>query len=549
MPAAQRVAEVHVRCRSEPSTIGERAFRTLDFIADQETPRPDRTVAEQSPSTTETPPRPTPQPEVPEPDFVPPELRRDARLLRRARGVAAIALPLLLWTEPLDATPSAVLPGVPLGILLAGILLLVNLVDPTVDPRATRELIERWAVIELALDTAVMASVVWLVALDPASSLWVLLLLPVLEAALRFRVQGALLTTLTVALLYVSRDAFVANRFDEVTFDSSTVMQRIGVLGIVAFAAGTLAARLAREAWRHRQVRADAERRSAILAAVADAAAEMTTLDMRRVRDAIHRALDRIDLSGRVLSLDQEVPADHLSVPIMTNGRLRGRIVVADPVPVEAHGAIELLATQAGTVIGQVEAFLEAEELRKRLEHQAFHDPLTGLPNRAAFDNDLREQSDRRRPPGEGLAVLFIDLDGFKLVNDRLGHDAGDALLEAAARRLEACVRPDDMVARLGGDEFTVLLPGAQDVDGAIVVADRILERLDAPFAIAGTRVRVSASIGVAFSPVAVDEPDRLVRQADQAMYDAKRGGRSRVVVFGRDEQKPATSTAHVHPA
>ena len=94
-----------------------------------------------------------------------------------------------------------------------------------------------------------------------------------------------------------------------------------------------------------------------------------------------------------------------------------------------------------------------------------------------------------------------------------------------------------------------MLLPGAQDVDGAIVVADRILERLDAPFAIAGTRVRVSASIGVAFSPVAVDEPDRLVRQADQAMYDAKRGGRSRVVVFGRDEQKPATSTAHVHPA
>ena len=174
---------------------------------------------------------------------------------------------------------------------------------------------------------------------------------------------------------------------------------------------------------------------------------------------------------------------------------------------------------------------MEAEELRKRLEHQAYHDPLTGLRNRAAFDVDLREQSERRRPAGEGLAVLFIDLDGFKLVNDRLGHEAGDTLLEAAARRLEACVRPDDLVARLGGDEFTILLPGANDVEGALVVAERILDRLDAPFAVAGTRVRVSASIGVAFSRSSSNDPDQLVREADQAMYRAKRSGRSRVVV------------------
>ena len=468
---------------------------------------------------------------MPEPEIVPPELRRDARLLRRARAVAAVVLPLLLWTEPLDGTPAAVLPPVPLGILLSGILLLVNLVDPTVDPRASRALIEQRAVIELALDTLVMASVVWLVALDPGSSLWVLLLLPVLEAALRFRVRGVVIATVAVSVLYVSRDAFVAMRHAEVTFDSSTVVQRIGVLGIVALAAGSLEARLAREAWRHRQVRADAERRSVILAAVADASAEMTTLDLARVRSAIHRALERIDLKGRLLSPNAPVPSDHLSVPIMTNGHLRGRIVVADPVPVEAHGALELLATQAGAIIGQVEAFVEAEELRKQLEHQAYHDPLTGLRNRAAFDVDLRQQAERRRPAGEGLSVLFIDLDGFKLVNDRLGHEAGDVLLEAAARRLEACVRPTDLVARLGGDEFTILLPGALDVEGALVVAERILDRLDAPFSVAGTRVRVSASIGVAFSRTAVDDPDQLVRQADQAMYEAKRGGRARVVV------------------
>ena len=516
------------------STTAERSFRTLGFINSQTGPEPDAVAIATDLASAESidgAPPVVSAPQVREPQLVPPELRRDARLLRRARTVAAVTLPVLLWTEPLDGTPAAVLPPVPLGVLLAGILLLVNLVDPTVDPRAPRHLLERRAVIELVLDTAVMACVVWLVALDPGSSLWVLLLLPVLEAALRFRVRGVVLATLAVSLLYVSRDAFVAARHAEVTFETVTVIQRIGVLGVVALAAGSLEARLAREAWRHRQSRADAERRSAILAAVADASAEMTTLDLRRVRTAIHRALERMELDGRVVAPDLEVPVGHLSVPIMCGNRLRGRILVVDPVPVEAHGAIELLATQAGAIIGQVEAFMEAEELRKRLEHQAYHDPLTGLRNRAAFDVDLREQSERRRPAGEGLAVLFIDLDGFKLVNDRLGHEAGDTLLEAAARRLEACVRPDDLVARLGGDEFTILLPGANDVEGALVVAERILDRLDAPFAVAGTRVRVSASIGVAFSRSSSNDPDQLVREADQAMYRAKRSGRSRVVV------------------
>jgi len=178
---------------------------------------------------------------------------------------------------------------------------------------------------------------------------------------------------------------------------------------------------------------------------------------------------------------------------------------------------------------------IEAERLRQQLEHRAYHDPLTGLRNRAAFDIDLRSQSERRRPPGDGLAVLFIDLDGFKAVNDRLGHESGDVLLGAVARRLESCVRPEDLVARLGGDEFTVLLPGANDVDGALVVAERILGRLDEPFELAGTWVRLSASIGVAFSATEVAHTEHLVRQADEAMYEAKRGGRSRVVVFGGD--------------
>jgi len=127
--------------------------------------------------------------------------------------------------------------------------------------------------------------------------------------------------------------------------------------------------------------------------------------------------------------------------------------------------------------------------------------------------------------------VLFIDLDGFKAVNDRLGHDVGDMLLESAARRLENCLRPGDSVARLGGDEFTVLLDGVQDVEGALIVAERVLEVLDQPFVLTGKTARVSGSVGVAFSASAGADPDQLVRSADQAMYEAKRSGRGRVVV------------------
>jgi len=471
---------------------------------------------------------------------VPPELRRDAQLLRRARGLAAVALPLLLWAEPTTGVPAPLMPPVPFGILMGAVLLLVNLLDPTVTRALDRQSVERWAAVEVALDTVVMGSVVWLVALDPTSSLWVLLLLPVIEAALRFRVRGLVAASLAMAAVYAGRDLVVSLLYEEVGFGLGVVVQRIAALWVVALAAGSLEERLATGALQQRRVRVDAERRSSVMSVVAEAAAEMTTLDLSRVRSVLHRAIERLGATGKILSPEAPVPPDHLGLAIMTNGHLRGRIAVATPVSAEVHGALELLAAQTGAVIGQAEAFIEAERLRQELEHRAYHDPLTGLRNRAAFDIDLRSQSERRRPPGDGLAVLFIDLDGFKAVNDRLGHESGDVLLEAVARRLESCVRPEDLVARLGGDEFTVLLPGANDVDGALVVAERILDRLDEPFELAGTWVRLSASIGVAFSATEGAHPEHLVRQADEAMYEAKRGGRSRVVVFGAERRQRA---------
>ena len=445
--------------------------------------------------------------------------------------MAALALPALLATEAVDGTPPAVVPAVPFGILLAGILLLINLIDPSVDPRISHDLLRRRAVIEVVLDSLVMGSVVWLVALDPTSSLWVLLLLPVLEGALRFHLNGAILAVAGNAMLYLGRDLYVAATHDDLVVDTSTAIQRVGLLLVVGIAVGSLASRLAREAGRSAAVRAEAIKRSEVLSIVAQASAEMTSLDMAVVRDVVHGALDELGVVGAILAPGQTVPEGFDSYPIRVEGDVRGHLVADQATNEDVEGALELLANHMGICLAQAELFVEAQRLRRRLEHQAYHDSLTGLPNRAAFDEDLRRTAERRRPAGQGMAVLFIDLDGFKAVNDRLGHDAGDMLLESAARRLENCLRPGDSVARLGGDEFTVLLDGVQDVEGALIVAERVLEVLDQPFVLTGKTARVSGSVGVAFSASAGADPDQLVRSADQAMYEAKRSGRGRVVV------------------
>jgi diguanylate cyclase (GGDEF)-like protein/PAS domain S-box-containing protein len=167
-----------------------------------------------------------------------------------------------------------------------------------------------------------------------------------------------------------------------------------------------------------------------------------------------------------------------------------------------------------------------------RLEHEALHDTLTGLPNRTLF-LDRANQILRRgtREPASGCAVLFLDLDGFKLVNDSLNHSVGDQLLVALADRVVAAVRPGDTVARLGGDEFTVLLDRMVDPVDATIIAERILHSLGRPFDVDGHELFVSASIGVSLSAQGLEAED-LIRNADIAMYEAKRRGRARSAVF-----------------
>ena len=167
-----------------------------------------------------------------------------------------------------------------------------------------------------------------------------------------------------------------------------------------------------------------------------------------------------------------------------------------------------------------------------RLQHDALHDMLTGLPNRTLFVDRVSQVLQRlQRDPSTGCAVLFLDIDRFKLVNDSLSHAVGDKLLIALAGRLAAALRPGDTVARLGGDEFTVLLEDVVAAEDATIVADRFLHALDDAFTIDGNELRVSASIGIALSAPDLGPAD-LMRNADIAMYDAKRRGRSRSAVF-----------------
>jgi diguanylate cyclase (GGDEF)-like protein/PAS domain S-box-containing protein len=202
--------------------------------------------------------------------------------------------------------------------------------------------------------------------------------------------------------------------------------------------------------------------------------------------------------------------------------RSRGRIVERD-----AKGrAMRLVGTDA-----DVSKDKAAEE---RLRQRAEFDLLTGLPNRALFNDRLGSAIQRARRGGKSLALLFLDVDHFKAVNDSHGHEAGDELLKIAAERLVGSVRGVDTVARLAGDEFTVILEGLGEAADAEAVATKLLEALRLPIELGAAVVRVSISIGLAFLAPGETDPASLLRRADEALYEAKRKGRDRYAISSR---------------
>lgn len=191
---------------------------------------------------------------------------------------------------------------------------------------------------------------------------------------------------------------------------------------------------------------------------------------------------------------------------------------------------ITAITDMAGEVTHYAALFSDISELKEneeRIKHLAYFDPLTGLPNRRLFADRLQMGIAHAHRSGQQLAVLFVDLDRFKRVNDSLGHAVGDSLLREVSRRIESCVREDDTVARMGGDEFTVMLSFVRDFEEAVQVARRIIEQLEQPVVVEGNELVVTSSIGISYYPDDGLEPEVLVRNADTAMYRAKTQGRN----------------------
>ncbi|MEH2208613.1 MAG: EAL domain-containing protein [Nostoc sp.] len=208
----------------------------------------------------------------------------------------------------------------------------------------------------------------------------------------------------------------------------------------------------------------------------------------------------------------------------------------------QAHNQMAAQLQDSFTGLLEANRQLEAEinerkQVEEQLRHNAFHDALTGLPNRAFFMESLKHTLQRaKRQKNYLFAVLFLDLDRFKVINDSLGHLKGDQFLIAIANRLEVCIRSTDIAARLGGDEFTILLDEIQNVSEAIKVAERIQQELTLPLELNGQEVFTTASIGIALSStVDYDQPENLLRDADTAMYRAKALGKARYELFNQE--------------
>ena len=229
-----------------------------------------------------------------------------------------------------------------------------------------------------------------------------------------------------------------------------------------------------------------------------------------------------------------------LSVPMLVGGRVHGYLNLDnfqrdDAFDDEDVAIAEAIAAQVSVALQRrmLEQDLQAE--RERYERMASHDALTGLPNRRLFQDRLQQALAHARRRDRRVGVLIIDLDGFKLVNDRHGHEVGDALLQAVGGLLTTGIRSEDTVARLGGDEFGVVLADVNDAEDAAAVGGKLLHAISRPQSAAGAWVRLGASVGVAVFPDHGIDPDGVMRAADDAMYRVKEDGKDGVLIADVD--------------
>ena len=283
----------------------------------------------------------------------------------------------------------------------------------------------------------------------------------------------------------------------------------------------------------------------AALVASSDDAIVVTTVDARIVawnpsatRLYGHRAEDMVDkpLTALVPADEAEELAETIGLlalgarvepfdsrRVHRNGHVLDVSVTASPI-LDAAGALHGISWIERDVTGR-------RHVERMISHLAFHDPLTGLANRTLLHDRLQHSLERTRRGGGMVAVVYLDLDDFKQVNDRFGHPVGDRLLQLVAARLQSLLRPEDTLARLGGDEFVVVSDRVPSLDAAMAIAQRLERALTPAFEFEGARVLVTASIGVAVGEAGADA-DRVLAHADRAMYAAKARGGAGIATF-----------------
>ncbi len=441
--------------------------------------------------------------------------------------------------------------------------------------------------VQLIADTTLVLMVLWLGKDDPNSADWAILMLPVLEGAIRFQAVGALVSWAAIAVGYIGW-----NVLNQGALSIVEVAQRLAVVFLVAVPSGMLATHLVEEIAAYRRERDEAERRNALLRAAALGGRKSTSLDVDEVLDTLRTTVGQMGFSDpavfeievvsssrlvarpvrysrRVLGIPPGDPRIRAAArardaggpvvwpppsnPVTNRGLLAEDkppadypVIVSVPVAIAKTGVVmltarwpypgappasqceglELCAAQAGASLRNAQVHQELEALKDELAHEAAHDALTGLANPRRFHERLERVCGKGRP-GELVAVLFLDLDGLKQVNDVHGHSVGNQLLVAVAVRLGNCARFGDLVARMGGDEFTIMLTRLSSPVPAYEVADRICEVLREPFIFEERTISISTSIGIAVAPADRADPGDLVRRADVAMYQAKRQGKA----------------------
>jgi diguanylate cyclase (GGDEF)-like protein len=494
---------------------------------------------------------------------------------RRVRLLVGALVLVRLWT-------AVSLPHVE-ALLLVGGFWSINLVSYVAERQDARTRV-LLGVVQLLADTMVVLLVAWAAHEHGGaeSADWAVLVLPAIEGAIRFQVPGAFASWLVLAGGY-----WGLNLATTPSLPAATVAQRLTVVLLVALPVGYLADQLVAEIDGHRRGRAQAEQRSVSLRAAALGGRRTSQLDVDEILDVIHDTVCELGFTEpEVFELGETggedlhilaarpvrgsaratavLPGDErlraaasarstrlpTAWPIGDDSGAQGASLFALPVPLIDEGfvaltavwpgpdeppsasveSLELFAAQAGASLHNAHVHRGLEELKDRLDHEASHDPLTELANRRLFLDELERTAGRGRA-GNLIGVLFIDLDGFKDVNDRYGHDAGNALLVGVANRLRECVRPGDLVARIGGDEFTIMLTRLQSEAPAAEIADRICRALAEPFEFASQPVRISSSVGVALAPAYRADTDDLMRRADSAMYRAKSHGKARWMI------------------